>query len=62
MQALGRAFYSMINSLTRQLILLLPSAFILAVFFGLDGVWWSYDIAEIGSLILTTIFYRIVRR
>ncbi|MCR4654019.1 MAG: MATE family efflux transporter [Eubacterium sp.] len=62
MQALGRAFYSMINSLTRQLILLLPSAFILAVFFGLDGVWWSYNIAEIGSLILTTIFYRIVRR
>jgi len=62
MQALGKAFYSMINSLTRQLFFLLPSAFVLAVLFGVDGVWWSYDIAEVASLILTTIFFRKVYR
>jgi putative MATE family efflux protein len=62
MQALGRAVYSMINSVTRQLLLLLPSAFLLAVLFGFEGVWWSYDIAEIGSLILTTFLYLKVRR
>ena len=62
MQALGRAFYSMINSLCRQLVVLLPSAFILAALFGLKGVWWSFPIAEIASLTLTTVFYRKVYR
>ena len=62
MQAMGNAFYSMINSITRQLVFLLPSAFILAVIFretgGLPAVWYSYDIAEISSFILMTVFFR----
>lgn len=62
MQALGKAVYSMINSLTRQMIILLPAAAILAVVGGLDAVWWSFDIAEICSLILTTIFFSRVYR
>ena len=62
MQALGNAFYSMINSITRQLVFLLPAAFILAMIFreqgGLPAVWYSYDIAEISSFILVTVFLR----
>ena len=62
MQALGRAFYSMINSITRQLVFLLPSAFILAWLFretgGLPQVWYSYDIAEISSFLVTAYFFR----
>ncbi len=62
MQALGSAIYSMINSLARQLFVLLPSAFILAAIFrsqgGLPAIWFSYIIAEIVSVIMTTIFFR----
>lgn len=57
MQALGSAFYSMINSLCRQLIVLLPAAYILAKIGGLGLVWWSYPIAELASVTLSTIFF-----
>ena len=66
MQALGSALYSMINSLARQLFVLLPSAFILTVIFrdqgGLPAIWFSYIIAELVSVLVTTIFYRKVYR
>ncbi len=66
MQALGSAFYSMINSLTRQLIILLPSAFILAAMFrregGLPAIWFSFLIAEAASVIMITALYRKVYR
>lgn len=62
MQALGKAFYSMITSIARQLVILLPSAWILAKLSGLDAVWWSFDIAEIASLLLMTMFYRITKK
>jgi putative MATE family efflux protein len=61
MQALGSAFYSMINSLTRQLIVLLPSAFVLAWLFraqgGLPMLWFSFLIAEGVSVAMITAFY-----
>ena len=62
MQALGVSFYSMIISLARQLIVLLPAAFILAVIGGIDATWWSFAIAEIVSLALTIVFYRKTKR
>lgn len=52
LQALGHGFLSMMISITRQLIILLPSAYILAKFGGIHAVWWSFNIAEIGSLTL----------
>lgn len=57
-QALGHGFLSMFVSITRQLIVLLPSAYILAKIGGINAVWWSYNIAEIFSLLLSLIFYR----
>lgn len=57
-QALGHGFLSMFVSITRQLIVLLPSAYILAKSGGVHTVWWSYNIAEIFSLTLSLIFYR----
>lgn len=57
-QALGRATYSMINSIARQLVVLLPVAFILAQFGNVDLVWWCYPIAEIVSMTMTIIFLR----
>jgi len=57
-QALDNAMYSLINSISRQLLALLPIAYIFAKFFGLQAVWWSFPLAEIVSFVLTTIFFR----
>lgn len=57
-QALGKGFLSMFVSIARQLIVLLPSAYILAKIGGIHAVWWSYNIAEIISLTLSLIFFR----
>ena len=55
-QALGNGVYSMIVSVARQLVVLIPAAFILAKFGGLQAVWWSFPIAELMSLLMSTIF------
>ncbi len=58
-QALGYSVYSMINSLVRQLVVLIPSAFIIGKLTGdVTLVWYSFVIAEVFSLMLTTIFFR----
>lgn len=53
-QALGKSLYSMIISIIRQLVFLVPLAYILARYgAGIgnnDLVWWSYPIAEIAAL------------
>ena len=61
-QALGNGIYSLWVSLARQLFVLLPSAYILARVLGLDHVWWAFPIAELVSLVLTTILFRRIYR
>ncbi len=56
MQALGHGVKSLIVSIVRQLLFLLPAAYIFAHIFGLNAVWLSFPVAEIASLILCTIF------
>lgn len=55
-QALGNAVYSMINSICRQIVVLLPAAYLLAQLGNVNYVWWSLPIAEIMSLTMTVIF------
>ncbi len=54
-QALGNGVYSLIVSICRQLLVILPVAFLFAKLFGLHMVWYAYPIAEIASLILSTL-------
>ncbi|MCI8638889.1 MAG: MATE family efflux transporter [Coprococcus sp.] len=54
-QALGNGVYSLIVSAARQLIVILPVAYLFAKFFGLGMVWWSIAIAELVSLTLSSI-------
>ena len=62
-QAIGRGTYSLIISLCRQLLVLLPSAWLLKQIFGtVDAVWWAFLIAEMFSATLSTVFYRRVDR
>ena len=55
-QALGRAVYSMINSIMRQVVVLLPVAYLLSLTGEVNNVWWSFPIAEIMSFTVTTLF------
>ena len=62
-QALGNGIYSTIVSLCRQLIVLLPVAFLLSLTGQVNAVWWAFPIAELMSLTTTTIlFVRIYRQ
>lgn len=62
-QALGNGVYSLIVSVARQLLVILPVAYIFAHVFGLSMVWWALPIAEIVSFILSSILLiRIYRK
>ena len=61
-QALGRGMLSLIISLVRQLIILLPAAWLLSLSGELGLVWWAFPMAETASVILCTVFLRRVYR
>lgn len=56
-QSLGKAVYSMVISIARQLVVLIPAAYLLSLSKTVDAVWWSFPIAEVASLTLCVIFY-----
>ena len=56
-QALGNGIYSTIVSLCRQLIALVPVAYLLSLTGSVDAVWWSFPIAEVVSAAATVVFY-----
>lgn len=57
-QALGNGVYSLITSAARQLVCILPAAWLFASVFGLHAVWYAFPLAEIISVVLTTLLFR----
>ena len=57
-QAIGNPFHSLINSVCRQLVVLLPAAYLLSLTGKLNLVWLAFPIAEIFSIILSFFFLR----
>lgn len=55
-QALGKSVISMICSLLRQLIVLIPAAYVLARLLGLPAVWFSFTIADFFSTAIALFF------
>ena len=55
-QSLGNGIYSLIVSVARQLVVLIPAAYILAKIGGLDLIWWSFPIAELMSFVVNVYF------
>lgn len=51
-QAMGNGVLSLIMSITRQLVVLLPASYLLANLVGLHAVWWSFPLSECISLLL----------
>ena len=56
-QALGNGIYSTITSLCRQLVVLLPAAYLLSLTGNVNNVWWSFPIAEVMSALVTAILF-----
>ena len=62
-QALGNGVYSLLTSVARQLLCLLPLAYLFARLFGLHAVWYAFPLAEIISVAMTTaLFVRIYKK
>ena len=57
-QALGNGVYSLIVSVARQLVCILPLAYLFARSLGLNSVWYAFPLAEIIAAILSTILFR----
>lgn len=61
-QALGNGIMSLIVSIGRQLVVLLPAAYLLSKSGNLNLVWWAFPIAELASVLLSIIGFRYVYR
>ena len=58
-QAFGYSVYSMLISIARQIVVLIPAAYLLSLAGVLRNVWFAFPIAEVVSLLLSLMFLRI---
>ena len=58
-QAAGKALPALVLTLLKQGIFLIPLVYLLPKFFGLNGVWFSFPIADVLATLVTMIFLRI---
>ncbi len=56
-QGLGKAYFSLIISMFRQLVILIPVAFLLASYMNVDLVWYAFLIAEVFGMILSIFLF-----
>lgn len=58
LQAIGKGIPSLTITMLRQLILLLPMAYILGKIYGLTGVWLAFPVVEVITCIISILIYR----
>jgi putative MATE family efflux protein len=56
-QALGKSIFSLFVSIGRQLVVLVPAAYLLSKIGEVSLVWWAFPIAEVASVIISAIFF-----
>ena len=59
-QGLGKSIFSMFVSIARQLVVLIPAAYLLSLTGDVQNVWWSFPIAEVASVIISVVCFIIV--
>lgn len=57
-EALGRGVESLVVSLLRQLVIIVPVSLVLVRFLGVTGVWISFTVAEIIAMVISIILLR----
>lgn len=55
-QAFGNGILALLDSILRQIIVLLPVSYIAIKFFTVNEIWWGYVIAEMASVVFITYF------
>ena len=61
-QAFSKSIYALVISVSRQLVVLIPAAYLLSLTGMLYLVWWSFPIAEVVSLMLSIFFYSRIKK
>ena len=61
-QALGNGIYSTITSICRQMLVLLPVAYLLSLTGEVNNVWLAFPIAELASALATLVLFRKIYR
>ena len=59
-QAFSQSIYALIVSVGRQLVVLIPVAWLLSKTGQVTNVWWAFPIAEVMSFILSVTFFRLL--
>jgi Na+-driven multidrug efflux pump len=57
-QALGNGMESLFIAVSRQLLLLLPIAWLLSLIGSVNFIWWAFPVTELGTLLLCFFFMR----
>ncbi len=57
-QAIGRPGPALILSLSKQGFLLIPLVLLLPLLFGIDGIWYSFPIADLGAALITAYYLK----
>ena len=61
-QALGKSVYSMNISLVRQLLIIIPCAYIFSKIGGVNMVWWAFPCAEVAGFTMSMLYTKRIRR
>ncbi|MDO5602693.1 MAG: MATE family efflux transporter [Oscillospiraceae bacterium] len=61
-QAVGNGTFSLIISVVRQLVVILPVSFVLACLFGINAAWWAFVVSELVALALCLPMYRSIKK
>lgn len=61
-QSLGKSIYSMITSIMRQVVVLIPAALLLARLGNVQYVWWAFPIAEVMSAAVSILYFIRIKR
>ena len=61
-QALGNGIYSTLVSICRQMLVLLPAAYLLSLTGQVNAVWLAYPVAEVASGTVTLLLFRRIYR
>lgn len=59
-QAVGNGIFSLITSVVRQLVIILPVAYLMAKFMGLNYIWFAFPISECVSTLMSLVMYNYI--
>lgn len=60
-QAIGKAWPALILALTKQGFFLIPLVLILPIFYGINGIWMAFPIADIGAALASYLYYKFTK-